>query len=58
MNIRKTQLTGVLLLEPNVIEDDRGFFFDPYPLQIFGKLEIPEHFVQAVAANGKALLVR
>ncbi len=30
MNIHETELEGVLLLEPRVFEDDRGYFFESY----------------------------
>ncbi len=39
MNIRKTPIADVLLLEPKLFEDDRGFFFESYTLQIFEKTQ-------------------
>ena len=40
-------LTGVLLIEPNVFEDDRGFFFESFNQMIFEDLVgRPASFVQ------------
>ena len=35
MNIYKTELQGVLVIEPNLFEDDRGFFYESYKKSIF-----------------------
>ena len=42
----ETTLPGVLLLEPRVFGDDRGFFLESYNQRIFAELGIREHFVQ------------
>ena len=34
MNIYKTELQGVLVIEPNIFEDDRGFFYESYKKSI------------------------
>ncbi len=39
-------LPGVLLLEPRVFGDDRGFFLESYNQRTFAGLGIPELFVQ------------
>jgi dTDP-4-dehydrorhamnose 3,5-epimerase len=41
-----TSLPGVLLLEPRVFGDDRGFFLESYNQRTFAELGIPEPFVQ------------
>jgi dTDP-4-dehydrorhamnose 3,5-epimerase len=41
-----TNLPGVLLLEPRVFGDDRGFFLESYNQRTFAELGIPEPFVQ------------
>ena len=46
MKKSNTTLAGVLLLEPSVFRDDRGFFLESYNEREFAKLGIPEHFVQ------------
>jgi dTDP-4-dehydrorhamnose 3,5-epimerase len=42
----KTSLPGVLLLEPRVFGDDRGFFLESYNQHTFADLGIRETFVQ------------
>lgn len=46
--MKKTEATleGVLLLEPRVFSDDRGFFLESYNERGFADLGIREHFVQ------------
>ncbi len=41
-----TTLPGVLLLEPQVFGDDRGFFLESYNRRAFADLGIAEEFVQ------------
>ena len=42
----ETSLPGVLLLEPRVFGDDRGFFLESYNQRTFAELGIREPFVQ------------
>ncbi len=46
MNITKTSLPGVLILEPRVFGDDRGFFMETYNAARFREHDLPETFVQ------------
>jgi dTDP-4-dehydrorhamnose 3,5-epimerase len=46
MKALPTILTGVLLLEPQVFGDDRGFFLESYNRRKFLDLGIEEEFVQ------------
>lgn len=46
MNIVETPLPGVLLLEPKVFGDARGYFYESYNAQVFPDLGIKETFVQ------------
>jgi dTDP-4-dehydrorhamnose 3,5-epimerase len=41
-----TTLPGVLLIEPRVFGDDRGFFLESYSERAFAELGIHERFVQ------------
>jgi dTDP-4-dehydrorhamnose 3,5-epimerase len=41
-----TNLPGLLLLEPRVFGDDRGFFLESYNQRAFAEFGIPEPFVQ------------
>jgi dTDP-4-dehydrorhamnose 3,5-epimerase len=47
MNITPTEIADVLILEPRVFGDDRGFFFESFNEQTFNdKTEADVHFVQ------------
>jgi dTDP-4-dehydrorhamnose 3,5-epimerase len=46
MKKRETRLPGVLLLEPRVFGDDRGFFLESYNERVFAELGIRDKFVQ------------
>jgi len=46
MKVLPTSLQGVLLLEPQVFGDDRGFFLESYNRHKFAELGIHEEFVQ------------
>ena len=41
-----TNLSGVLIIEPRVFGDDRGFFLESYNQREFSELGIRENFVQ------------
>lgn len=46
MKLLPTTLPGVLLLEPKVFGDERGFFLESYNQRKFAELGIHEEFVQ------------
>jgi dTDP-4-dehydrorhamnose 3,5-epimerase len=46
MAIRETTLPGVLLLEPRVFRDDRGFFIETFSTREIEGSGIPKEFVQ------------
>lgn len=46
MNIIKTKLSGVLIIEPNVFLDDRGWFMESYSKKIFKKYNLNIEFLQ------------
>jgi len=46
MKKSETSLPGVLLLEPLVFGDDRGFFLESYNERVFTELGIRDRFVQ------------
>lgn len=41
-----TAIEGVVLIEPGVFKDERGFFFESYHQTKFSELGITDHFVQ------------
>jgi dTDP-4-dehydrorhamnose 3,5-epimerase len=46
MQFSSTELPGVVLVEPKVFEDERGFFFESYHKSLFDGQEISLEFVQ------------
>jgi len=46
MNVVKTRMPDVLLLEPRVFGDDRGFFFESYNKNVLAGLGLGREFVQ------------
>lgn len=46
MNVLPTALPGVLIVEPRVFEDGRGFFFESYHAARYAGAGLPERFVQ------------
>jgi len=58
MNVVETTLPGVLLLEPRVYEDARGFFFEGYNRRVFReRTGLDPRFVQSNhSRSGKGVL--
>jgi dTDP-4-dehydrorhamnose 3,5-epimerase len=46
MQVHETGFSGLLVLEPRVFQDERGFFLESYSREAFGKLGIDCEFVQ------------
>lgn len=46
MNVIETTLPGVLVIEPKVFGDERGFFMETYQAERYAKAGIPGPFVQ------------
>lgn len=49
MKVDRTELSGVLILEPRVFRDDRGFFYESFNAEVFAHLPVeglPTSFVQ------------
>ena len=46
MNVIQTELPGVLIIEPRVFGDERGFFMETWQQQRYAEAGMPEQFVQ------------
>ena len=46
METTKTSIDGLLIIEPTVFKDDRGYFFESYNEQRFKELGVLDDFVQ------------
>ena len=42
----ETAIEGLIIIEPTVLTDERGFFFESYHQAKFSELGIPDNFVQ------------
>ncbi len=46
MDVQKTEIEGLLIIEPKVFGDDRGFFLETYSQKRYQEAGIPGTFVQ------------
>ena len=46
MNVFETEIPGVLIIEPKIFGDSRGFFTEVYQADRYAKHGLPTHFVQ------------
>ena len=46
MNVIRTEIEGLVILEPRVFEDRRGYFFESFSERAFAEAVGPVHFVQ------------
>ncbi len=46
MEVRSLEIPELLLLQPHIYGDDRGFFFESYNTRDFSEVGIPNNFVQ------------
>ena len=54
----KTEFEGLIIFEPQVWEDDRGYFYESYNERVFGEAGINSHFVQDNQAKSTFGVVR
>ena len=58
MNVIKTDIEGVVIIEPKVFGDDRGYFFESFSQPLFDKLVRPVKFVQDNESKSKYGVLR
>ena len=58
MNVKETKLPGVLVLEPDVFSDDRGFFLETWNSKRYEKAGIKGSFVQDNVSFSKKGVLR
>ena len=46
MNVIQTDIRGVVIIEPRIFEDSRGYFFESYSQWDFDRMIRPVRFVQ------------
>ena len=58
MKIRPTELKGVILIEPEIFSDARGYFLETYNARVFADAGINERFVQDNQSRSKRGVLR
>ena len=58
MNVIQTGIEGLVLLEPKVFGDDRGYFFEVFNEREFAEKVAPVHFVQDNESKSRYGVVR
>jgi dTDP-4-dehydrorhamnose 3,5-epimerase len=58
MKVIETDLPGVLIIEPRVFGDDRGYFFESYQSERYATAGLPARFVQDNHSHSKPGTVR
>ena len=58
LNVRETDLPGVLVLEPRVFRDDRGWFMETYNATEFAKHGLPTDFAQDNHSSSRRGVIR
>jgi dTDP-4-dehydrorhamnose 3,5-epimerase len=58
LNLLETKLPGVLILEPKVFGDERGWFMETFNADVFRKHGLPETFAQDNQSHSVAGVVR
>lgn len=57
MNFIKTDIEGVIVIEPKVFPDPRGFFYESYRKELFSRNGIKDDFVQDnISSSAKGVL--
>jgi dTDP-4-dehydrorhamnose 3,5-epimerase len=46
MQVTKTFIEGLLVIQPTIFNDARGYFYEPYNRKMFAEIGIGEEFVQ------------
>ena len=58
MKVSKTKITGLLIIEPDVFSDDRGFFFESFSKMRYEEIGINYDFVQDNFSKSKKGTIR
>lgn len=58
MKVTPTALSGVVIVEPDVLADDRGYFYESFNVDKFAALGLPTNFVQDNHSFSKQGVIR
>ena len=58
MKITKTNIDGLIIIEPEIFKDDRGSFFESWNVKKFKEIGIDDRFVQDNQSNSSKGILR
>ncbi len=58
MKVTETEINGLLVIQPDVFKDDRGFFFESFSKKRYEELGITDEFVQDNFSSSKKGTIR
>ncbi len=58
MKVTKTDISGLLIIQPNVFNDDRGYFFESFSQKKYKELGVSDEFVQDNISKSKIATIR
>jgi dTDP-4-dehydrorhamnose 3,5-epimerase len=58
LKVTKTGISGLLIIQPSIFNDDRGYFFESYNKERYQEFGIPLEFVQDNISKSKIGTVR
>jgi len=58
LKAHKTEITGLLIIQPDVFKDDRGFFFESFNMNRYREFGILDEFVQDNISKSKEGTIR
>ena len=58
MKITKTNIEGLIIIEPEIFMDDRGSFFESWNVKKFKEIGIEDHFIQDNQSNSSKGVLR
>ena len=58
MKITKTNIDGLIIIEPKIFKDNRGSFFESWNVKKFQEIGIEDHFVQDNQSNSSKGILR
>jgi dTDP-4-dehydrorhamnose 3,5-epimerase len=58
VNVTETSLPGVLIIEPRIFRDDRGYFFETFNLALMQQLGLPPEWKQDNFSLSKRNVIR
>lgn len=58
MKAHKTEITGLLIIEPDIFKDDRGFFFESFNKNRYKEFSLQNEFVQDNISKSKRGTIR